>query len=840
MRVLNWFARWRRGIRRRVLASRVPDAPEQGAPGSVDLRRPGRRPLAVRRVVLLVLLAGVGLLAGLLAYDAATFDLRGPPPTYLLLDRHGRFLAELGDDAQEFGYWPVAQPPPRVVAAALALEDRRFASHPGVDPLAIGRALVQNLTAGRRVSGASTIAMQVARLLDPGERTVWRKAREAWRAVVMTLRYGRREVLAAYLRLVPYGNRVRGIAYAARRYLDKPAADLSWAEIAFLSAIPQSPTQMNPLRENGRLRAIARGTRLLEQLRTSGVLPAAEYELALAQIRDIRLPEPAVRRPSALHAVFKLKQVLAAHPPADPAEPYRIVSTLDLDLQDHISTLAASAVAEWARYGAGNAAAIVLDRQTNDVLAWVGSTDYFAREQAGALDYADTPRSPGSALKPFFYALALERGTITPASILDDLPAVSPGIANADRGYLGPLLPRQALANSRNVPAAQLLNAVGLDEGYGFLHDLALHDHAHDARDYGLGLVIGALPVTLERLVQAYSVLANDGRWRALHWYAGQPDDARRLLSAATARIITLHLSDASARLPSFPRMGSTEYPFPVALKTGSSQGLRDAWTVAYTQRYLLGVWIGHPDARPMREMTGASSAAVLVQRILMHLHADERHGFADLAFPPPDGHRPAMLCALTGKRATPACERVFQEWFRPGQAPQDWDDAYVRLAVDVRSGQLARARTPARFVERRTFVTLPPRYAEWAAQAGLPLLPGGAGDGRAPAAGLRAAAGQAPPLLGTTRALLRIVAPGDGLNLLRDPTVPAAHNTIALRAEMTPPGPELLWLVDGKPFRLAPYPYTARWPLAPGEHLIQAQSPLSGETTPAVRVRVE
>lgn len=792
-------------------------------------------PLLRKRLLLLALLA----LLALMGWDAARLDLRGPPPSTLLLDRQGRFIAEVAEPGEEYGYWPLQALPPRVVAAALALEDRRFASHPGVDPLALARALYQNLSSGKRVSGASTIAMQVARLLDPGERTYWRKARESWRALVLTLRYGRNEVLAAYLRLVPYGNRVHGIAYAARRYLDKPVADLSWAEIAFLSAIPQAPTLMNPFREDGRQRAIARGGRILEQLRGNGLLSVAEFELAQQQIRDVRLPAAPLRPDHSLHAVFKLKQLLAAAP-RDGAEPYRVITTLDLDLQESVASLAGAALAEWEGRGAGNVAMIVLDRKSNDVLAWLGSTDYFDQNQAGALDFARTPRSPGSTLKPFFYALAFDQGKITPATILDDLPAVSEGIMNADKAYLGPLLPRQALANSRNVPVARLLNDIGLEDGYAFLRELGLHDNEKDARHYGLGLVIGAMPVTLEALVQAYSALANEGRWRSLNWYPGQPGTERRLLSAATARLVTLHLADAGARLPSFPRMGSTEYAFPVALKTGTSQGLRDAWAVAYSQRYLLGVWVGHADARPMREITGASGAAELARRVLDQLHGNERHGFADLAFPPPEGYRSVPLCTLTGKRATAACDMVFEEWFRPGQEPMEEDDAHLRLAVDTRNGLLAHAGTPTRYVERRNFISLPPRYADWAARVGLPHPPGEASTlGEKSMAVTRR---WSPVSTGGEHAqsALRIVAPSNGLKLLRDPSVPAAHNTIALQAEVAPPVRELLWLVDGKPYQLAPYPYTVRWPLQIGEHVIKARVPLTPEASASVHIRVE
>lgn len=797
-----------------------------------------RRAFTARGIAVLALLA----LLAVLAFDAARVDLNGPPPSYLLLDRHGAFIAELADEGRDYGYWPVQALPPRVVAAALALEDRHFYSHPGVDPLAAARALYQNLTHRKRVSGASTIAMQVARLLDPGERNYWHKLVESWRALVLTARYGRDDILAAYLRLVPYGNRVHGIAYAARRYLDKPVADLSWAEIAYLSAIPQAPSHMNPFREEGRQRAIARGSRLLQQLLEGGVLTPAEHELAQRQIGEISFPRLITRSEHSLHAIFKLRQILAEAPPRGGKEPYRITTSLDLDMQDSVMELAGAALNQWKSQGVGNAAVVLLDRDSNGVLAWLGSADYFDREQAGALDYAQTLRSPGSTLKPFLYALALEQGKITPATILDDLPSASYGIVNADRAFLGPLLPRQALANSRNVPAARLLETIGLEEGYAFLRDLGLHHDEQDARRYGLGLSIGAMPVTLEHLVQAYSVLANDGRWRSLNWYSGQPGTTRQLLSPGTARLVTLYLSDPAARLPSFPRMGSTEYAFPVALKTGTSEGLRDAWTVAYSRRYLIGVWLGHPDARPMHEITGAGNAAELARRILDRLHGSEKDGLADLSFPPPEGYSKVAVCALTGKRATRACDPVYEEWFRPGQEPQQDDDAYQRLAVDVRNGLLAHAGTPARFVERRTFVNLPPRYADWATQAGLPRPPqqvSSIGDrARSPRRSRSLAEVGAPA--GSARQVLRIVAPSDGLNLLRDPALPASLNTIGLRAEVTPPLREVLWLVDGKPYQVAAYPYTVRWMLQPGEHVIQARAPFTAEMSKPVRIRVE
>src|SRR5438132_727354 len=630
--------------------------------------------------------AGLAALAVSLVVLASRARLTAPAPTLLLRDARGRFLAEVPDARDpEVGYWPLARLPPRVVAATLAVEDRRFWRHPGVDPLAVVRGVGQNLRAGRHASGASTIAMQVARLERPGPRTYPRKLGEALAALVLTARYGHAAVLAHYLRIAPYGNRVRGIVYAARRYLGKA----------------------------------------LEER------------------------------------------------------------------------------------GAGNAAAIVVERGTNRVVAWVGSAGYFDDRHAGAYDYARVPRSPGSTLKPFLYALALERGAITPATILDDILRTPGDITNADEAFLGPLLPRVALANSRNVPAANLLDRIGLDDGYGFLRDLGLHDGDQPGRHWGLGLAIGAMPTTLERLVRAYTVLAGDGRAGELVWYRGQPTAApRRLLSEDTARLVTLFLSDPMARLPTFPRMGPSEYPFPVAVKTGTSSRYRDALTVAYSTRWVVGIWLGRPDYRPMSRLTAFSSAASLAQRILGHLHQGEQDGLEDLPFPPPRGSRAVRICALSGRRATRACGQVLLEWFRPGQEPLEDCDAHVLVAVDARDGRRASAATPPRFVEVRRFTTPPARYAAWAAANRPP---------RPPAAG--PAGGPAPRAREAPSPRLRILAPRSGLRVVRDPESPASMTTLALRVLVEPSAEQIVWYVDGAPFQVVDYPYTTRWGLTPGEH---------------------
>ncbi len=789
-----------------------------------------------RRKVLAALLFAI---LGLLLFVASRSGLEAPPASLLLRDRFGRFVGEVAAEPERgYGFWPVDAVPERVVAATLALEDRRFYSHPGVDPLALGRALRQNLESGERISGGSTLAMQVARMQEPGSRGYLKKAFEAATAVALTLRHGREGVLRHYLRIVPYGNQVHGITYAARRYLDKPVEDLSWAEIAFLAAIPQSPTRMNPYDARGKARAIARGRRLLRVLQERGQLTAEELAVADAQIVRIGIP-PRRQRPSyAMHLVLRFERELRAGQLAELEKRPLVDLTLDLDLQREASWLLAEQVEKWRPRGAGNGALLVVDQEGWEVVAALGSADFFAKDDAGAIDYLAVPRSPGSTLKPFVFALAFDRGLLTPASVLEDLRRGAGGIGNSDGLFLGPLLPRVALANSRNVPSAELLSRVGLEDGYDYFGRLGLHNHREEAEEYGLGMVIGSLPLRLEDLVRSYTVLAGGGLEHELVYYRGQPaSEPRRLMSEETARRITLFLADAGARQPTFARQGPTEYPFAVAVKTGTSSQFRDALTVAYSSRYLVGAWIGHPDQRPMNGVTGYLSAAAVVQKVLLHLHPELQDGLRATAFPPPAGEELARLCPVSGKRAGPACGHQVLEYL-PASLAGSLEVCRIHhlVGIDRRNGLLASHYTPSSEIEVRSFVDLPAKYAAFLAEHGLAAPPRAyselGADGRAPL----------PPerIAPAVRDELRIVSPRQGQRLLLDPETPAGMATLALAVEVDPEPLQVLWLVDGRPYKLEDYPFTVRWPLQPGEHTFQAQIPGSGRKSGVVRVLVE
>ena len=379
---------------------------------------------------------------------------------------------------------------------------------------------------------------------------------------------------------------------------------------------------------------------------------------ALAEL-DRLTPVPAPRRPPFLQLVLRLERSVPGGG--------MVRATIDGGMQRLAARAAAAHLAAWRRAGAQQVAVMVARRGTREVLADIPSAGYASRP-AGAIDYSAALRSPGSTLKPFLYALGLDRHLLAPEDVLPDLPEGAAGISNADHDFLGPLLPRQALANSRNVPATNLLRRLGLGPGFAFLRALGLHQLDGPAGRFGLAMAIGALPTSLERLMRAYATLAEDGMDAPLSWFmAGPSEPARPLISVDAARLIGRFLSDPMARLPSFPRYGSSEFPFAVALKTGTSQGYRDAWTLEWSRDYVVGVWLGRADAGPMAGLSGARGAAGLAQSIMLQLHGAGRADLLAGDLPAPPGREQAELCTGTGVRAEPGCDQRLVEWVRPG-----------------------------------------------------------------------------------------------------------------------------------------------------------------------------
>jgi len=719
------------------------------------------------------------LAAGQIAREAfAHAELTAPRPTLIVYDRNGAFVTQIGhaDGARvDYGYWPLRTVPERLARATLALEDRRFYAHDGVDPRAVARALWKNIARRGAGEGASTIAMQVARMQRPGPRTLTRKIMEAATAVAILRRNGHEATLAHYLRVAPYGSGAHGAAQAARFFFDKPLDDLSWAETALLAALPQSPGRMTLSHDSGLRRAVARARRAIDELARNGTLDAAQQALALRELSALH-PLPPPRRPEALHIALRYEKLArdGALAPASDYDP-RIHATVDLSLQESLARLARRYLANFRGAGARQVAAIVLDRETAAVLAEVGSADY-RDARGGSYDFTRVARSPGSTLKPFVYALAFERGALKATDLVADIPEGASGVGNADGAFLGLMPPRQALANSRNVPATNLLRRVGLETNFRFLHDIGLHDLDAPAESFGISMAIGSLPTKLEHLARAYAMLANDGVLTDLSFAREERRRLpRRALSADTARLVTSMLADPQARLPSFPRYGPLDYPFAVAVKTGTSQGYRDAWTLAYSRKYVVGVWLGRADAGAMKELTGAASSARLAHAILAQLHGAKAGDLAGDRFPPPA------------------------------------DRVEVDIAAARASGDNASLR-------------------EWATPAEAAALAD---------AGLRQSASP-PALQDAKAHDLVIATPEHNLHIWRNPEQPAARQALALKLAPRAGDEQIVWTIDDAPFTVADAGETVFWPMTTGAHRIRARSAATNQTSRVVKVTVE
>jgi penicillin-binding protein 1C len=706
--------------------------------------------------------------------------LLAPPtrPAFVLQDRHGLELrATRASDGSLRRWVPLADVDPDLIAAFLAVEDRRFYEHGGVDLRAIGRAVRANLRAGRVVSGASTITMQLARILRPSRRTPAGKAAQVLWALRLERALDKQAILEQYLNRLPLGQGAVGIDAAAALYFGASAGEVSLGQAALLAGLARAPSSTNPLVSAAR--AGRRRKAALGQLVRSGYADSAAADRAAL--------EPVLDRagPRAFLAPHFTTRVASWIEAAGAPGVGTWRTSLDLGLQVRLETEVGHAVTMLRDRGVRHAAAVVLDNERGEVLAWVGSPDFWA-DTAGQVDMVVSRRQPGSTLKPFLYGLAFDRG-YTPASILPDIARVyqtgsgpySP--RNYDRRFHGPVRAREALASSYNLPAVELADRLGAASLLHLLREGGFASLGRSAEFYGLGLALGNGDVTLLELANGYRALANGGIWRPYRWRATPPGDrpapGRRILSERSAALVLDILADPVARIPGFDLETPLDFPFPAAAKTGTSRHFTDNWAVAVTRRFTVAVWAGNFSGRPMDGVSGISGAGPLLHRAV--LATARRYDPGVLPSPESVGVVPVTICRLSGLRAGPACPRT-EEWFAPGSEPEhdcDW--------------------------HREGGVAVPAEYAEWAAAEQFRV--------GVAATSLRAdaASGGAGPF--------RIVSPADGDRYHVPPGVPARFATVPLRAAGAGSAGKARWLVDG---RLVS---SGRWALVAGRHVVRA-----------------
>ena len=596
------------------------------------------------------------------------------PSEAWLLDRHGEVIGARRVDGRvrRLEWVPLADLSPAMQQALVAAEDKRFYEHGGVDWQGLASAAFDNLKrgmAGRRLRGGSTLSMQLAAFLDPALKAgpsgkgLGQKWDQAFAARDLEAHWTKGQILEAYLNLAPFRGELVGIHAAAKGLFRKHPSGLTRPESLLLAALLRG-TSASPAAVAKRACAVGgSGVGQVASQPDRGAQSCAELEtLALATLSG--RPDPMSPENLAPHLARRLLDKAA------PGE--RVASTLDAGLQRAALEILNQQLAELAGRHVADGALVVLDNASGEVLAWVGSSGGLS--EAPQVDGVLAPRQAGSTLKPFLYGLAIEKGMLTAASVLEDAPLEIPTAGglyvpqNYEHDFKGPVSLRTALASSLNVPAVQTLTLVGLESFAARLRALGLDTLTQEGDYYGWGLALGAAEVRLLQLTNAYRAMANGGQLSPVRLKPGEKANAKRVMPAAVAFILADILSDRAARSLSFGLENALAIRSWAAVKTGTSKDMRDNWCIGFSERYTVGVWVGNFDGSPMQDVSGVSGAAP-VWRDLMHRLHTSRPGKPPK---PPGGlvHRQVAWC--------PAVEAPRQEWFLPGS-----DTAEVVLADD-------------------------------------------------------------------------------------------------------------------------------------------------------------
>jgi penicillin-binding protein 1C len=820
------------------------------------MKRALRRFRQLRRwqqgLIACALLMGIGawvlygwLWAGLPSLD--TLEAGFALPSTRIFDRHGRLLYEiLPPDQGRNVVLALDDIPQHCQNAVIATEDANFYRHPGVDPVGVARALWINLRGGEVLAGGSTITQQAARLLllDPeqrAERTLQRKLREMILALQLQGRLSKDEVLALYLNQAYFGNLAYGIEAAARAYFGEAARDLSLAECALLAGILQNPVAHDPLIHlNG---AKARQEVALDLMVANGYIIAEDRASALAdtlQFASARFP---IEAP---HAVMAVWTTLARdYPDRLYRDGLDVVTTIDLDWQRTAETVVSRQItylntpeADRPAANAQNAALVALDPFTGEILTLLGSPDYFDERIDGAVNGALAQRQPGSALKPFTYAAAMNPDRSRPwtaatlvwdvrtAFVTRRLERYVPG--NYGLVEHGPVLVREALASSYNIPAVVALDDVGIAPMVELAANAGLTTLLDNSR-YDLSVTLGGGEVRLLDLAGAYSIFPNGGyriepslllsvtvRETGETLYTWTPPALERpVLDARVARIITDILSDPEARRPGFGWPSPLDIGRPAAAKTGTTTDFRDNWVVGYTPDLVVGVWVGNANNSPMVDVTGISGAAPIWNDFLRRVLTGE----PESEFPPHTGLAQVEICALSGLLPTPECANRRLEWFIPDTAPTELDTLHQRATIDRRTGQLATTDTPPEWRNADVFIALPPEAQAWGRANGLRLLPVEFAQTEESAQ----VADAAP---------VRLLSPDPYSLYQLSPTAPAETQRLRLAAAAPHGTHQVIFALNGQPVaEVEGAPWEVRWPLQIGQFELVAEAHLADGT---------
>ena len=701
--------------------------------------------------------------------------------TTRIYDRNGNLIYEILDpNAGRRTFTPLENISPYVIAATIATEDKDFYTNPGFDLWGIMRAFWQNYTTGRVVSGASTITQQLARslLLSPEERsqvTTQRKTREIVLAAEITRKYSKDEILELYLNEIYFGNIAYGIEAAAETYFNTSADQLNLAQASFLAGLPQAPAVYDVFtnREGALLRhqdvvnlmyqlSSDRSCIRVNQWDVPICIRLDEAVAAVQEIENFSFVQHPVNMPFP-HWVNFIRMQLEAQ--FDPQTIYRsgfkVYTTLDPELQNYAQSAVKAQVEKLVDNNATDGALIAIRPATGEILAMVGSADFYNEAISGQVNMAISPRQPGSSIKPLTYTAAFEKGW-TPATVIWDVPSEFPPSGNPedtrdpwepvnyDGKFHGPIRARTALGSSYNVPAVKVLNFVGIydnpetsekDGFIAFAERMGISTFVRD--DYGLSLTLGGGDVSLLELTGAFSIFANSGVRQAPfsitkivdHFgklvYERESTAGEQVIRADHAYLISDILSDNNARSPAFGRDSILNLPYQVAVKTGTTNNFNDNWTLGYTPDIAIGVWIGNADYTPMKNVSGVTGAAPLWADVIQW-EINRTMGGTPTSFKRPDNIEDIVICKASGTIPSDHCSDQTSEIFAKGQPPQpEKEDLWQEIAIDTWTN-LRAGPACSEFTEEKLTLNVSEKWARkwirnedagrsWAAEQGFP-----------------------------------------------------------------------------------------------------------------------
>ena len=746
------------------------------------------------------------------------------------LDRNDHVLRELrAGDMTRASWVSLEDAGENVRLAILAAEDQRFELHGGVDPLALIRAAIGDLLAGKITSGASTLTMQLARLIRPHPRNLLGKVGEAALAVKIEDALTKDQILAQYINRAPFGPNLRGIDAASRFYFDKPAHELSLAEAATLAAIPRGPEVYALDKHTDR--ALRRRNRILERMHSAGKISDDAFERASHEPLFVTKHTPTFGAP---HLIAALAQ--GSLDPSLPAlRSGDVHTTISSELQGEAEQAALLSIRSLQKKNVTAASVLVIDNASGDVLAYVGSPDFFDAKNGGQNDGVRARRQPGSTLKPFLYGLAMEKLGFTAATALPDVEMELPLLTGAyepmnyDERFHGPVRLREALANSYNVPAVWTATRVGAGPLLDRLHDLGMGSLTEAADYYGPALALGDGEVSLLELTNAYATLARGGVWKPVRFTAELPlnrdVEGRRVMPAVVANMLADILKDKNARLASFGERSMLELPFDVAAKTGTSKRFRDNWTVGFTSEVTVGVWVGNFDGSAMDGVSGITGAGPIFRSVMQSAMQSRMATPIGASVSAEDLMR-TEVCPLSGDAPTAACNHRIFEWIPRIHAPLDACTMHEVVRIDSRNSERADG-CAGSSITQKSFETFPPELQAWAHAAHRELAP----QTQSPFCGSAARANQ--------NLALQIASPNDGASYVLDPSRPFSTQSLAVRIDAPPDATHLRLRVDGHVLADADATHRVRWNLSPGAHVLIAEAD-GNPASPPIRVRVQ